>query len=68
VHGSTGDGSTFADLLKEAGPEAVKARIEAALTPRTLPERRPADEARQMLGDLIRTAVEELVSWSPPSA
>jgi hypothetical protein len=63
-----GNGSTFADLLKEAGPEAVKARIEAALTPRTLPERMSVEQARQLLGERIKLAVEELVSWTPPAA
>jgi hypothetical protein len=60
-----GNGSTFADLLREAGPEAVKARIEAALTPRTLPERIPVEQARQLLCERIRMAVEQLVSWTP---
>jgi len=63
---STGDGSTFADLLKEAGLEAVKGRIEAALKPRTLPKRTPVDEARQMLDAAIKTAVENLTTWKPP--
>jgi hypothetical protein len=65
---STGDGTTFADLLKEAGPEAVRARIDVALTPITLPRRMPVDEARQTLGDAIKTAFDELSSWTPPSA
>jgi hypothetical protein len=46
----------------------VKARIKAALTPRTLPERMPIEDARRELGGVIKTAVEELVSWSPPPA
>jgi hypothetical protein len=65
---STGDGSTFADLLKKDGLVAVKARIEAALTPRTLPKRMPVEDARQLLGDVLKTAIEELASWTPPPA
>jgi hypothetical protein len=63
-----GDGSTFADLLKESGAGEVKARIEAALTPRMLPQRMPIEEARRQLGDTIKTAIEELVASMPPRA
>jgi hypothetical protein len=61
------DGSSFADLQKEAGLQVVKERIEAALNPRSPPSRMPVDEARQTLGDAIKTAFEELSSWTPSS-
>jgi hypothetical protein len=65
---SKGDGSTFADLLKDVGAGEVKARIEAALTPRMLPQRMPIEEARQQLGGTIKTAIEELVASMLPRA
>jgi hypothetical protein len=63
---SAGDGSTFANLLREAGLHAVKQRIEAALTPRSLPARIPVDQARRTLGDTIKTAFDEFSLRMPP--
>jgi hypothetical protein len=64
---SKGDGLSFADLLKEAGLEAVKERIETALTPRSLAPRMPVDQARRTLDDAMKSAFGELSSWTPPS-
>jgi hypothetical protein len=64
---SKGDGLSFADLQKGRGLETVKERIEAALTPRSPPSRMPVDDARQTLGDAIKTAFEELSSWKSSS-
>ena len=64
---SKGNGSSFADLLKAAGLEAVKERIETALTPRSLAPRMPVDQARRTVDDAMKSAFEELSSWAPPS-
>jgi hypothetical protein len=63
---SQGDNYAFADLMRSAGPHAVKARIEAALTPRALPRRLPVDDARRALGVIIDRVFDDRVAT--PSA